>query len=623
MNINIDISIADLWGEQRFLKNEWGIINYFVGPNATGKTRFIEELKKQCENQGLEVRYLSAERLSGLEKQIYSLFSHSAMESGISFKNISQFKSLALAYGLVADAFFIIKEKLDVRIKIEATLSQLFGRRIRLAEEEGFLDPRVQRIDGGNEYALIKSECHGLKELITLLTILYDDDYNCLIIDEPELHLHPQFQTFYLQEIRKIAGDPQISGKKCFFIVTHSPYFVDIRTIEDLKFCFIFRPDKLPTCIDQLEDEDAFRIKYLLPKLNTHHKQFFFATRPIFAEGYTDQQIFFLLQENRGKLLGTSGSCIIDVDGKDKLDSFFRLCKKLNIDAQFIADLDTLLEGKLRQSISEDRRCTNYLHRKGIGQDLISAIGEMLGEINVCISELEQNLGNLSESDPLQKYFKNSFSSENDLGKKQYIFLLGLKYIKNKIEEILPENRDKISLIEGRLPKLIQAFKCAGVYILSKGMLENYLPKYNGNPYIIKGKAKSKAFEEERDFLLENDLTEKQFRKRYGELINILDKTMKIKHVNMDLFINRAICDLIYNIQIAFSLGEVKDEDSLKRDGKIDWKNQSRIFEFIEFSRKKGDFTCKIKLKSLLDPKERNIEFNNKTVAATNHLKGN
>ena len=41
-----------------------------------------------------------------------------------------------------------------------------------------------------------------------LLTHLYDDQHQCLIIDEPELNLHPQYQAFFLQEVRKVAGDP-------------------------------------------------------------------------------------------------------------------------------------------------------------------------------------------------------------------------------------------------------------------------------------------------------------------------------------------------------------------------------------------------------------------------------
>jgi predicted ATP-dependent endonuclease of OLD family len=43
-------------------------------------------------------------------------------------------------------------------------------------------------------------------------------------------------------------------------------------------------------------------VKRLLPRLNTHHKQFFFSSAPVFVEGYTDQQLFSLIQERRGRL---------------------------------------------------------------------------------------------------------------------------------------------------------------------------------------------------------------------------------------------------------------------------------------------------------------------------------
>jgi len=622
MNLNINISIPDLWGEQRFQKNEWGSINYLVGPNATGKTRFVEQLKQQCQGQGFKIRYLSTERLAGLERRQYGIFGYSNIDRGLDIGQFREYKNQGLNYGLSADAFAILNEKLDIKIKIEATLSQLFGRRIRLAEEGGFLKPKIQRIEGGGEYGLKESECHGLKELITLLTFLNNDDHNCLIIDEPELHLHPQFQTFFLQEIRKIAGDPLSSpDKKCFFIVTHSPYYVDIRTLEDLKYCIVFQPDKLPACIDQLEGEDEQRIKRLLPRLNTHHKQFFFTSRPIFVEGYFDQQIFSLIQEKRGKLLGASGSCIIDVSGKDELDLFFRICKRLNIDAQVITDLDILTKGKLRQSVSEDNICREYLQNEGVGANLMQVIGETERAINDYLNELEAKLTERSELNSTLQIFRDALNKVNELEKKRYVFLVGLKYIREQIKSLIESRTEKLSFIEGKLQKIIQAFKRSGVYVLSNGELENYLPEYKGNPYIILDDAKAKTFEQERDFILGNDLTEEEICARYGELIGILDEATSPKEIDMDLFLTYAIRDWIYKVQSAYNRGEVEDEESLKRNAMIDWQTHSRIFDLLEFSLNQDGFTCRIKLKPLLDPKEREVMFDNRLSAANYQMK--
>jgi len=70
-----------------------------------------------------------------------------------------------------------------------------------------------------------------------------------------------------------MAGDPRSDqNKKCFFLITHSPYYIDVKTVDDLKNCIVFHPNELPTCIEAWELDDEYKIKRLLPRLNTHHK---------------------------------------------------------------------------------------------------------------------------------------------------------------------------------------------------------------------------------------------------------------------------------------------------------------------------------------------------------------
>ena len=60
------------------------------------------------------------------------------MSPGFDIGNYINYKSQGRNYGLSSDAFILLKEKIDVRIRIEATLSQLFYRRIRLVEQMRF-----------------------------------------------------------------------------------------------------------------------------------------------------------------------------------------------------------------------------------------------------------------------------------------------------------------------------------------------------------------------------------------------------------------------------------------------------------------------------------------------------
>jgi predicted AAA+ superfamily ATPase len=76
MEIPLTLSILYLWRENNDIKkNDWGSINYLVGPNGTGKSLWLEIERRNHRHfsqNNLLVRYLNSERLSGLEKRDYN-----------------------------------------------------------------------------------------------------------------------------------------------------------------------------------------------------------------------------------------------------------------------------------------------------------------------------------------------------------------------------------------------------------------------------------------------------------------------------------------------------------------------------------------------------------------------
>ncbi len=148
------------------------------------------------------------------------------------------------------------------------------------------------------------------------LTHLYNDFHSYLIIDEPELNLHPQYQAFFMQEVRKIAGPPvNGSSKKGIFLITHSPFIIDLRSAEDLSSLISFASDHSdPVSID----DPRGRLTSLIPRLNVHHKQLFFSDNPIFVEGILDAQMVEAIQQRRQFSITSAGSCIIDAGGCER-----------------------------------------------------------------------------------------------------------------------------------------------------------------------------------------------------------------------------------------------------------------------------------------------------------------
>ena len=196
---------------------------------------------------------------------------------------------------------------MDLRIRIEATLSHLFGRVISLDWDSGNLIPIVQRKNGGHSYRLDREECHGIKELLVLLTHLYDDQNQYLIVDEPELNLHPQYQTFFMEEVRRTTDDPGRSiESKVVFLITHSPFILDLQTTDDLRSIISFDLEySTPKQVADLELDFSSPFSFIR-KLNAYHKQLFFSDNPIFVEGIHDS--WFVAVDDGGSR-GFSSKC--------------------------------------------------------------------------------------------------------------------------------------------------------------------------------------------------------------------------------------------------------------------------------------------------------------------------
>ena len=615
MNIPITIQLQTLWGTQTFSKSDWGNINLIVGPNGTGKSLFADQLKAQLTQSGYKPRLLNAERLSGLEKQNYSGFTHgSAFNQGLNISEFQNLKNQGEQYGLSSSAFVTLKERLDIRIRIEALLSDIFNKTIRLVEEGGFLKPKIQNIDGGTEYGLKEQECHGLKELLTLLTFLYDETKNCLILDEPELHLHPQFQSFFLSEVRRVSGDPTTDPtKKIFFIITHSPYFLELRSLDDLKNILVCHYNQPPTFIESLDSQDEYILKKFLPRFNTHHKQFFFSPNPVFVEGYTDQQIITLLFDKLDYNISASGSCIVDVGGKDELAVFFRLCKKLKLSCRIIADLDAFFKGKLREVVQAEEKCNKYVQDKGLGTDLSLAIGEIDRKLKEIADDLILKSTTDVEVNQLIAFLTPIISIADKKTDVVCAVMMSLqKYRDNIFAVVSAGQQTNINYVLPRFQNILKAFETANIFIFPKGELEHYY-KQTAVDY-LNITSKDTLFHTERDYILDCTVIA-ELETKYIELIPILKSSIPLIKVDLSKHLKFQVVEWIQTVQRAIAKGDVSDEVSLQSNAKVDYKLFSQIIELVDLKIENDKrFNCKIKVSKSLTAVEKEIEFNEKTI---------
>jgi AAA domain, putative AbiEii toxin, Type IV TA system len=330
-----------------------------VGANATGKSRLLRAMRDSLIGRyghHKHVGYFSASRMALIDTYRADLMgdrngtpNHDEVTLGGQHT-----RRYAVRSEGATRALFRLDEQLDLLLRVQTRLQHLFGKTLSIDWDSGNLSPYFVQSDNALKYR-ISREASGLLHLTILLTAIHDPESKALLIDEPEISLHPQYQAFIFNELKHVAGDPEKQpGKKLVIVATHSTSMIPLENIHDLPgIWFMHDPKDPPKIISYNEGFlNSKNIQAFVKTSLVRRKEVLFCRYPILVEGDSDLQILEALD---GKLkfdLLASGAYPIALQGKGNLSEAMRLFEAMGKVPVAITDVDAILDtASLPQSV--------------------------------------------------------------------------------------------------------------------------------------------------------------------------------------------------------------------------------------------------------------------------------
>lgn len=348
-------------------------ITALVGPNGSGKTRALRAIKTALDatnyisSHDRKTHFLAAGRSSPLEQFRAAVVRPGSIESSDAAVGHINYVENWWLFESVAGSLLVLNSRADLRLKVEARLQQLFDRSVQLSWSQNGLTVRFLPMSGGASYAA-NHEASGILQLVALLAAIHNDEIGALLIDEPEISLHPQHQAFLFEEMEKVAGDPSDRARKLIVIATHSASLLPLRKLSELPSISFFNsasqpPTQIPGDSDIL---NRTKLAAMVARLSTTHRMAMFAERVLLVEGPSDEIIATQLARRLDLRLLARNAQILPVLGKGEFGEVAKLFRLMNKQVAVLADLDALADDNgLVCNFSELPKATAVADRLG------------------------------------------------------------------------------------------------------------------------------------------------------------------------------------------------------------------------------------------------------------------
>ncbi len=252
---------------------------------------------------------------------------------------------------------------------------------VRLRHEEPAAEMDVDEV-------LVEMNGAGIREALRLVLDNELSSPDLLLVEEPEIHLHPALEMSMLRYLKTASGRSQI------FVTTHATNFLDTSEMRNV-YLVSREPWVQVRLLDYAEAEEA-----IPAQLGLRLSSLFMFDKLVFVEGASDEAVLRELSSKVGVNLGRAGVGFVAIGGARNFTHYateatLRFLTKRRVKLMFILDRDESTDEEIARlrSLVADSATLEILDRREMENYL--AIPRPLAEF----IELKRDLAGLPPLD--------------------------------------------------------------------------------------------------------------------------------------------------------------------------------------------------------------------------------
>lgn len=570
-----NLGVPTIFGEEKITFTLFSGLTTFVGPNASGKTQTLKALRDYLrEKLGAEkVRYLSSNRMGNMElyRSQTTHYVHSPDDYSAGGREVSRFRDqIETATG----DFFTLDERKDIFIKVSERLSVLFSRQVYLRWDSGSLKVYFEKSSTSGEYS-VAVEASGLINVISILAALYNDEIPILLIDEPEVSLHPQLQSYVLREIQHAVS----KNGKTVILSTHSVNMISFENVKDICDVVFFEENSTPKQISQ-EDKvlSNRKLAEMIVRMSQDYKASFFAKTVFLVEGVSDLIICRFLARKLGYHIDVAGTEIIPVEGKGQFAIVKKLFEEIGKSVVIMADLD---------GFTDDNSIVDLFYHSDEAAEIASEHGHssLADEVRGIKTDLKKLIENHKDA-LAHVYEKHPYWKDRDPDNDDSVAVRrSLTALLLSIDDTSLCKwpcHDKWERLKNRINHCFGVFEKLGCFFLRKGALESYYTCAPNDTYSNKPSAAIDEIERL------NEKDGESIRSLYEDIVRSLEFAAKVSIVDEGIAVRRELLSEL--APLLDSLSTISNDEDIYSEVKKTkgTSNSLFVYKLICESDKKG-----------------------------------